>query len=143
MRRLVGFVFAVVWLVGCSSAPPATKQASPGTASQAAPNSTSLAKYLEIAGIRLDEKSAGNLLIRFAVINHSDADLGDITLKVNLRTSTAASGDPPMFTFSAPVQGLGPGDVKDVSVTVPSKLRVYELPDWQFLRADFQVTSPQ
>jgi hypothetical protein len=41
------------------------------------------------------------------------------------------------------VAGLGPGDVKDVSATVPSKLRVYELPDWQFLQSDFKVTSPQ
>lgn len=133
----------VVWLAGCSSAPPETKQAPPSTASQAAANSTSIAKYVELAGFRLDEKGAGKLQIRFALVNHSDADLGDITLKVNVRASTAASADPPLFTFSAPVQGVGPGDVKDVSVIVPSKLRVYELPDWQFLRADFQVTAPQ
>jgi hypothetical protein len=145
MRKPLGFVIAALWLAGCSSAPPVSKQAAPapGSASQAAPNSNSMAKYLELAGFRLDEKGAGKLQIRFAMINHSDADLGDITLQVNVRTTTAPSSDPPLFSFPATVQGVGPGDVKDVTVTAPTKLRVYELPDWQFLRADFQVTSPQ
>jgi hypothetical protein len=146
MGRILGFVIAVVWLAGCSSTPPEmNKAATPASsaASSAAPNTNSVAKYLELAGFRLDEKGPGKVQIRFALINHSDADLGDITLSVNVRASTAASGDPPLFTFTAPVQGVGPGDVKDVSVIVPTKLRVYELPDWQFLRADFQVTSPQ
>ena len=26
---------------------------------------------------------------------------------------------------------------------VPTKLRVYELPDWQFLKADFEITEPK
>jgi hypothetical protein len=146
MRKLLGFVVAAVWLAGCSSAPPETnKQATPASAavSQAAGNSNSVAKYLELAGFRLDEKGPGKLQIRFALINHSDADLGDIALQVNVRAITARSGEPPLFSFPATVQGVGPGDVKDVTVTAPTRLRVYELPDWQFLRADFQVTSPQ
>ncbi len=145
MRRLLGFVFAAAWLAGCSSAPPeATKQGTtPAAASKAAAGSNSVAKYLELAGFRLDEKGPGTLQIRFALINHSDADLGDITLQVNVRATTARSTDPPLFSFPATVQGVGPGDVKDITVTAPTKLRVYELPDWQFLQADFKVTSPQ
>jgi hypothetical protein len=111
--------------------------------SQAAPSSNPVAKYLELAGFRLDEKGPGKLQIRFALINHSDADLGDIALQVNVRATTARSGEPPLFSFPVTVQGVGPGDVKDVTVTAPTKLRVYELPDWQFLQADFHVTSPQ
>ena len=145
MRKPLGFVIAAIWLAGCSSAPPETKKqaaAAPAN-SQAAPNSNPVAKYLELAGFRLDEKGPGKLQIRFALINHSDADLGDITLQVNVRATTARPGEPPLFSFPATVQGVGPGDVKDVTVTAPTKLRVYELPDWQFLRADFQVTSTQ
>jgi hypothetical protein len=26
---------------------------------------------------------------------------------------------------------------------VPTKMRVYELPDWQFLKADFEITEPK
>jgi len=145
MGRLLGFVIAATWLTGCSSAPDTNKQAMPASAaaSQAASSSNSVAKYLELAGFRLDEKGPGTLQIRFALINHSDADLGDITLQVNVRATTARAGDPPLFSFPATVQGVGPGDVKDVTVTAPTKLRVYELPDWQFLQADFKVTSPQ
>jgi hypothetical protein len=40
------------------------------------------------------------------------------------------------------VASLGPQENKDVTVTVPTKLRLYELPDWQFLRAQFEITSP-
>jgi len=100
-------------------------------------------KYLELAGFRLDEKGPGKLQIRFAVINHSEADLGDVALQVNVRATTARPGEAPLFSFPATVPGVGPYDVKDVTVEVPTKLRIYELPDWQFLRGDFQVTSPQ
>ena len=114
---------------------------------QNAPSTTAssnpVAKYIELAGFRLNEKSAGTVEIRFAVINHSEADLGDIGLQVNVRAMTARSGDPPLFSFPVAVQGLGPSELKDVTVTAPTKLRIYELPDWQFLKADFQVTSPK
>jgi hypothetical protein len=30
-----------------------------------------------------------------------------------------------------------------VVVDVPTKLRVYELPDWQFLKPDFVLTEPK
>jgi hypothetical protein len=142
MRRFLGFVFAVVWLAGCSSAPPDTTKAATA-ASQTASSSNPVAKYLELAGFRLDEKAPGTVQIRFALINHSDADLGDVTLQVNLRATTARSSDPALFSFPVTVKGVGPGDVKDVSVTAPTKLRIYELPDWQFLQADFKITSPQ
>jgi len=77
------------------------------------------------------------------VVNHSEADIGDISLLVNLRPTTAKPEDPPLVTFEAKVPSLGPEDLKQVTVDVPTKLRAYELPDWQFLKADFQVTSPK
>jgi len=144
MRKPLGLALAAVWLAGCSSAPPeARKQASPGGAVSQATGSSSIAKYVELAGFRLDENGPGKLQIRFALINHSDADLGDVTLKVDVRATTSRPGEGPLFSFPATVQSIGPNDVKDVTVTIPTKLRIYELPDWQFLRADFKVTSPQ
>jgi hypothetical protein len=146
MRRFLGVAIFAAWLAGCSSSPVATgtqTTAGSATGAQAGGSSNPVAKYLELAGFRLDEKGAGNLQIRFVVINHSEADLGDISLQVNVRATTAKPGEPPLFSFPVKVEGLGPGDVKDVSATVPTKLRVYELPDWQFLQSDFKVTSPQ
>jgi hypothetical protein len=40
------------------------------------------------------------------------------------------------------VAALGPYEAKEVETTVKSALRAYELPDWQFLRAEFEITSP-
>ena len=54
--------------------------------------------------------------------------------------SAAKPGDPPLLSFPAKVS-LGPSDMKNVKVLVQSKLRVYELPDWQFLTADFQISD--
>ena len=52
-------------------------------------------------------------------------------------------GDPPLISFPAAVSKLGPSDLKDVTVELPTKMRVYELPDWQFLKADFEITEPK
>ena len=102
-----------------------------------------MAKYIELTGFRIDEKGPGKLEIRFAVVNHSEADLGNVSMTVNLRATTSKPNEPPLASFNARVDGLGPEDLKQVAVTVPTKLRVYELPDWQFLRSDFEVTEPK
>ena len=105
--------------------------------------SNPVAKYLELVGFRINERKPGQLQIQFGLANHSEADIGDVKMIVNLGTTAAKPGDPPLITFPASVAKLGPSDLKDVTVDVPTKLRVYELPDWQFLKADFQITEPQ
>ena len=134
-------------LAACSSAPPAAKQTKapsgpPPTGDAVAINPHPLVKYLEIGGFRVTENGAGKLKITFSVINHSEADIGDLGLKMQLTTSAAKPDDPPLTEFDAKIASLGPLENKDVSVTVPTKMRVYELPDWQFLRGRYQITSP-
>jgi len=144
MRRLVIPVFTLV-LAGCSSSTPASssKSTSAPQSQRIAPSSNPVAKYIEVTGFRINERGPGKLQIRFAVVNHSDADIGNIAMTVDLRASTSKPDDPPLATFNARVDGLGPEDLKEASVDVPTKLRVYELPDWQFIRADFQITEPK
>ncbi len=81
--------------------------------------------------------------MQFVAINHSDADLSDLTVKVRLITTAAKPGDPPVTEFEAKIPMLAPLEVKDVTAQANTALRIYELPDWQFLRADFDITSPQ
>ncbi len=102
-----------------------------------------LAKYLEIAGFRLSEAKQGKITVRFSVINHSDADIADLGLNVGLKPVTAAAADAPFCTFSVKVATLGPQEIANSSGECTTNLRVYELPDWQFIRASFQITSPQ
>ena len=101
------------------------------------------AKYIELVGLRVTERSKGHLIVQFGVVNHSEADVGDVKMNVNLSTTAAKPGDPPLITLSgAGSRTLVPSELKDVSVEVPTKMRVYELPDWQFLKADFVITEP-
>jgi hypothetical protein len=136
----------LVSISGCSSSQPATtdaKQASPsvqGAATMTGKNP--LAKYIELAGFRLSESGAGKMKVKFSAINHSDADLGDLTVKIRLFTNVSKPGDEPITEFQAKVPSLGPEETKDVDASATTKLRLYELPDWQFLRYDFDVVSP-
>jgi hypothetical protein len=146
VRNLL-ILFAVA-LAGCASKPPettvSTKQATVETPGPATTTSRHpYAKYLELSGFRLREAQAGRLEVKLVAINHSQADLGDLTLKVRLTTTKAAPEDPPVATFDVRVMGLGPSETKDVSASAETKLRLYELPDWQFLRASFDITDPQ
>src|ERR1700736_865482 len=119
-------------LAGCSSAPKQDEK-KPGPALQSVSSSTAsknpAAKYIELVGFRIKEKGPGNLEVSFGVVNHSEADLGDLTLEVNLRTTTAKPDEPPLFSFPVKVPSLGPEEMKQLSAVVPNKLRVYELPD--------------
>jgi hypothetical protein len=128
-------------LAGCSSPAKQAKSPAAGTA-QTSQSSNPYAKYLELVGFRIIEKSPGHLEVRFGVVNHSEADLGEVKMDINVRTTTAKADDPPLITFSTKVS-LGPSELKLVTVDVPTKLRVYELPDWQFLKPDFQLTEPK
>jgi hypothetical protein len=144
----LGWLFLAAILVGCSSSSSPDKQAKAAAPSipphfTATNTSNPIAKYIELVGLRVREKSPGHLVVQFGVANHSEADVGDVKMQVNLSTTAAKAGDPPLITFPAQVSRLGPSELKDVSVEVPIKLRVYELPDWQFLKADFEIIEPK
>lgn len=133
-----------LFLAGCSSSS-SEKQGKSAAATQAnaAKDSNPIAKYLELVGFRINEKSPGHLQVLFGVVNHSEADIGDVKMDVNVRTTAGKPDDPPLIAFSVKIPSLGPSELKPVTVEVPTKLRVYELPDWQFLKADFHITEPR
>jgi hypothetical protein len=128
-----------------SSSPDKQAKAAPSIPAHFTASNTAnpIAKYIELVGFRVAERSAGHLIVQFGAVNHSQADVGDVKMTVNLGTTAAKPGDPPLITFPAQVSRLGPSELKDVSVEVPTKLRVYELPDWQFLKVDFEITAPK
>jgi hypothetical protein len=133
-------------LAGCSSPAPDTSQKKAVGAPEALTTTFAgkhpLAKYLELSGYRLTESTAGKVTVKFVVINHSEADIGDLVLKIKLVTTAAKPEDPPVTEFEAKVPALGPQEVKDISAIAATKLRIYEIPDWQFIRAEVEITSP-
>lgn len=150
MVRIIvsSLLLLLLTLAGCSS-PPATdtkqgKKTGPIEPTSAVPTKKHpLAKYVELVGFRLEEAGGGKLRVKFVVVNHSEADIGDLGVKVRLMSSSSKPEDPPIAEFEVKVPTLGPEEIQDVVATVPSKLRIYELPDWQFLKAEFEITSPQ
>ncbi len=98
----------------------------------------SMAKYIEMSGYRLAEPKAGTIRIRMNVVNHSSADLGELPIRVRLVANAAKPEDPPLAEFDIKIS-LGPEESKQVESIMPTKLRLYELPDWQFLRGQFEI----
>jgi hypothetical protein len=143
-----GCLLVAAFLTACSSSSSTSAKqgnAPPAIPAHFVPTNTSnpIAKYLELVGFRIRERSPGHLVVQFGVVNHSEADIGDVKMTVNLGTTAAKPGDPPLISFPATVSKLGPTELKDVSVEIPTKLRVYELPDWQFLKADCVIGEPK
>ena len=147
VRILVVLCLALA-LIACSTPPAADskdgKKAAPAVSTSAVPvKKHPLAKFVELVGFRLSEAGGGKLRIKFAVVNHSEADLGELTLKVRLIANSAKPEDPPVAEFETKIPALGPEEIQDVTASAPTKLRIYELPDWQFLKAEFEILSPQ
>ena len=142
----INLAACILVLAGCSAPAPDSSQnkktGTPQATDTVITNQHPLAKYLELSAYRITETSPGKLSVKFAVVNHSEADIGDLTLKIKLTTTAAKPDEPPITEFEAKVPALGPQEIKDVTATAATKLRIYELPDWQFIRAAVEITSP-
>jgi hypothetical protein len=99
-------------------------------------------KHIEVTGIRITEDAAQKAQVQFLVVNHSGADIADLGGTLTLKPRGAKSGNAPLASFEFKVPSIGPYESKELKNTVHSNLRAYELPDWQFLETDIQITSP-
>ena len=113
----------------------------PAAASKGKANT--LQKYVEVVGMRLTEDAKKKPAVRFVVVNHSGAEIADLSANVNLWARTAKSDEEAVGTFSFKLPSLGAYEAKEMSGALNTKLRVYELPDWQNLVAEIQITSPE
>jgi hypothetical protein len=101
-----------------------------------------LQKYVEVSGIRFVESPKHEVEARFVIINHSDADISGLTGTVNIWGRTAKSEEEAAGNFAFQVPAIGPNESKELTAPLRTKLKVYELPDWQNVSADVQVTGP-
>jgi hypothetical protein len=118
-----------------STSQPGLKLETPPIQAAASVTNDPVFKNLEITGLRLVEDSKQEPYLQFVVVNHSAADLGDISATAKLQAVSSSKDQKPVATFSFKTS-LGPYESKDLKVPVNTTLRVYELPDWQFLRAE-------
>lgn len=101
-----------------------------------------LQKYVEVSGIRFVETSKHETEARFLVVNHSGADITDLAGTVNIWGRTAKSEEEAAGTFSFKLASLKPYESKEAVAPLSTKLKPYELPDWQNVSAEVQITSP-
>ena len=95
-------------------------------------------KYLEVAGIRILEENR-KPTIRLMLVNHSSAELASLSGTISL--STDGKTDIAAIPFN--VATLGGFEAKDISAPLKTTLRAYELPDWQFIKAQIKLTNAE
>jgi hypothetical protein len=126
-----------------ASTPAATNMETPAAASKPGVKVNPLMRQLEVAGLRLEQNKDQKMEVRFIVINHSGAEIQDLVATINLQARTRKQGEEPVGSFVFKVPLLAPYESKEVTALVDTKLKVYELPDWQNLDEQLQITSPQ
>ena len=140
----VGLVGGVYWAVGSrgssqAGAPPANIE---NPAAKPVAKTSPIQKYVEVSGIRFTEDSRKRAAVKFLVTNHSDADLSGLAGNVTVWARTNKSEEEPVGTFSFTAD-VAPDASKEVTAPLTTKLKMYELPDWQNVTTDVQITAPQ
>lgn len=140
---LGGALFGLYRFVGgrgtpSSAATAATKSVQPGGASSRNPYS----KYVEVVGVRLLENEAKKPVVRFTVVNHSPAEMSGLELRVALNPVDAKPDSEPVSVINAKVGTIPAYGTKEVEALLSTKLKIYELPDWQFIKPSFEVIAP-
>lgn len=100
-------------------------------------------KFIEISGVRLQEnpKKKNEIMVKFLLTNHSESDLRDLAGNVTIWAGTKKSDEDAQGTFAFNTD-VGPYASKELTVPFNTKLKVYELPDWNVMNTDLQITNP-
>jgi hypothetical protein len=113
----------------------------PAAASRSKP-ANALQKYIEVVGIRLVQDAKHHPLAKFIVVNHSNAELNDLTANVTMWASTSRSEEDSVGTFTFKLETIAGNESKEMTAPFSTKLKIYELPDWQNATADVQIAQP-
>ena len=142
----IGLALGVYWLIGYfrnrdrGPAQPAVAFETPAAKGKAKPNPVQ--KYIEVTGVRFVQNAKKQTEARFLVVNHSPDLLSDLAGTVVIWGRTQKSDEESVGTFGFKLPTIGPWESKELSAPVNTKLRVYELPDWQNITAEVQLSNP-
>lgn len=142
----IGLGLGVYWLIGYyrnpdrAPAQPAIAFETPSAKGKAKPNPVQ--QYIEVTGVRFIQNARKQTEARFLVVNHSPDLLSDIAGTVVIWGRTQKSDEESVGSFGFKLPTIGPWESKELSAPVNTRLRVYELPDWQNITAEVQLTNP-
>jgi hypothetical protein len=100
-----------------------------------------LQKHIEISGVRFSQDARKKTLVTFVIVNHSEADMGGLAGNVTIWGRTQKSEEDAQGTFSFSTS-LAPFESKQLTAPLNTKKKIYELPDWQNISTDIQITAP-
>jgi hypothetical protein len=140
-----GVVSAIYWLLpsnrGSAGSGPAPAAVVESPAAKPGAKTNALQKHIEISGVRFVQDNKKKTLAKFLVTNHSEMDISGLAGNVTIWGRTQKSEEDAQGTFSF-TTNLGPYESKEMTVPVNTKLKIYELPDWQNITTDVQITAP-
>ena len=96
-------------------------------------------KYIELSGIRFGKGSGKKPEVKFIYINHASSPLDAQKAQVTLWASTKRSEEDMIGTFSVTLPALAPNEFKELTAPFETKLKIYELPDWQNAIPEIQI----
>jgi hypothetical protein len=135
-------VAGAYWLFGTHRPPTPSTTVENSAAKPGAPVSP-WQKFIEVSGIRFQEdpKHKDKILVKFLVTNHSESNLGALSGNVTIWAGTKKSDEDAQGSFAF-TTNVGPYESKETTAPFDTKLKVYELPDWNVMNTDLQITSP-
>jgi len=138
----LGLAAGVIWYISSHGAGVQTPSATvESPAAKPGAKTSPYQKYVEIAGVRFLEDAKKAPMVTFVIVNHSNADMAELAGNVTVwgRTRTSEEEAAGTFTFKT---SLGPNESKELKAPLTTKLKFYELPDWQNVSTDIQITAP-
>ncbi|HLK65678.1 MAG TPA: hypothetical protein VKU19_19705 [Bryobacteraceae bacterium] len=140
---LGGVVGGAYWLLGSShggatAAPSATVES---PAAKPGAKTSPYQKFIEITGVRFVEDAKKKPAVMFIIVNHSNAPIEVLAGNVTVWGRTRSSEEEATGTFTFKTS-LKPNESKELTSPLITKLKFYELPDWQNVSTDIQITEP-
>jgi hypothetical protein len=142
---IVGLVAGVYWIVnslhGGQPARPTAAVESPGA--KPGTVASAIQKFIEVSSVRFleDPKNKEKVLVKFVLTNHAEAELNGLAGNVTIWASTGRSEEDAQGTFQFTTNLKG-NEAKELTAPLESKKKIYELPDWNSMTTDVQITAP-
>jgi len=135
-------IFGAIWLFSNKTETKPSVAVESPAAKPGAPTNP-IQRNIEVSGVRFvpDARHKGKTLVKFVVINHSGMDIGGLAGNVTMWGATRKSDEDAQGSFAFTTD-LHPFESKELEAALNTKFKIYELPDWQNITPDVQITAP-
>jgi len=123
-----------------ASVPTDTAAQSPTTPEAVSPDAHPFGRYVEVTGVRVVADPQRRSQLQYLVVNHSNIQITGIALHISVRSADPSS-KAPLIQVSAVIPSLGAYESKEIRTDLDTQIRSTEIPDWDHLKVDVQVTS--